>query len=472
MSTLTLVDTPILPQPFDTIPNELLSLILLFASSYTTKDYKPCGRSMRSLRRHGFCLYWDFRVILLLVCRRWRQIAMSCPSVWADLRCRMDQRWLTFETLNSVWETHLARAGPVKPIAIQVAVAPHQESTEPVDRIISRTLPQYSSRIKFLHYATEVPTPSAHSFVGFLNLSAKPSWDTRYNNVTSMTSIVFGLEKYAPPLPSDAVLRFLTHVEIVHVFTSTTDNLTFVYLPALSRLQYLTHLTFTHGLFTCPCSSRLTVPFASRPLSKLPFQSLLELSLRDWSTECLYFLGLMDAPKLRILGLEKLDQSGKEYDYRCYPCALKGPDVPLPAFPTYLPSLTHVVLFGISEQIFAAPRILTSAPALSHLVIRLLQPKQSSLSTLTSIPQSFERLDACIQSYSELQELGIYSGSCSTDQIKAVIGQLPSSLQKLRIGSKILEYVEMRDVAEIGRVKVVVGLDPNYEEEIERMRRR
>jgi len=89
----------------------------------------------------------------------------------------------------------------------------------------------------------------------------------------------------------------------------------------------------------------------------------------------------------------------------------------------------------------------------------------------TAIPPSFRPLEAHIQLYSELKELGLYSPLYSEDQMKAIVGQLLSSLQKLCVESTVTEHVEMEDMSESGRVEIVVVLVPTYEEEMERIRR-
>lgn len=130
--------------PLDLLPNGLLSLILHFASTH------HMGRIVPEIPH---LQYSDFRTVLLLVCRRWNQVATSCPPIWANLQCRYP---LSLDTacdkLGEVWKTHLKRAGPSIPLGINLAFS----QGDPIDQLLQPmiALADQSSRLKFLHYTT------------------------------------------------------------------------------------------------------------------------------------------------------------------------------------------------------------------------------------------------------------------------------------------------------------------------------
>ena len=207
---------------------------------------------------------------------------------------------------------------------------------------------------------------------------------------------------------------------------------------------------------------------------KLPFTSLQELSLQYCASEHIYSLGFMALPQLRLLGIEALGDFG---DIQRHDCKILVPYLNDIRIPVNLPSLTHVVLHNICENVIAPFQILKTALAVTHLVIR------------SPIPYVLWGLDwlspSSVEYYChQLEEFSLYVESCNYHHVEAIVNRRSQPLQKLLIAREMMGNIApsgfqsraevakmMESMVRDGRICVVEeDLIPRYEVEMERMR--
>lgn len=461
--------------PFDQVPNEILNMILYFASSLPTMEGDNPVRIWKKWKKRKSS---DFRTVLLLVCRRWNRAALSCASIWASLHyrfpgCPGDEERSNVRQEN-LWRTHLKLAASTTPLSINLALST-DDIPDGLDELILNTLAEHSPRLKFLEYTTDIPSHIQFWLLPILHCSTEGDmWD--YNSYPYSTHT---WESLPHKPPQTLFLQFLTHIKITRIPCYDGCDMTFTLLPALSRLPLLTHLELSSIVLACPCSYQLRNAIENQV--KLPFISLSQLSLRCCINNQMYTLGLMDLPKLQLLGIEEWSQCE---DPRQTPClACKSRTQPhYREIPVSLPSVSHAVLYNLSEEIFTPAQILHNAPNLTHLTIR--SPISYTLGKLPSSQVNSpveDSLQATIETCTRLQDLGLFVSSCDARHVDIVMNRHLQPLQKLRISRKMVESMSSQHSAsefeivgtmvKAGRIDVIEDwIVPRFEVEMERMR--
>ena len=92
---------PPVPPSLDTLPNELLSDIFVWYAIETSKSHSASMR--RRPQPRGYYGWGD----IMLVCRRWRDVALSSPALWraVDVKLSTQRRALSEDSLDNDAET-------------------------------------------------------------------------------------------------------------------------------------------------------------------------------------------------------------------------------------------------------------------------------------------------------------------------------------------------------------------------------
>lgn len=206
--------------------------------------------------------------------------------------------------------------------------------------------------------------------------------------------------------------------------------------------------------------------------------SLTELSPQEGANEHIWTLGIMDLPKLQLLGFE--GPVPDKYSRRppCSGCVTQGQQfIPL-LVPVSLPSLTYAVLHNIYSVVASPHQILHSTPALNYLTMRI------PVSYVTSNGVSWLSSTSSRSYFPVLQEFGFYVNSCDVRHLEFIMKFRSGYLEKLCISRKMMDGMEaqvcdeeryalevVKAMEKEGKICVVEeDLIPSYEVEMERMR--
>ncbi|KAJ6459454.1 hypothetical protein C8R47DRAFT_1162020 [Mycena vitilis] len=240
-------------------------------------------------------------LLLCHVCRAWRNLTLSTPSLWASLHIVAYTPKLN--QLNEAVDVWLSRSG-VLPLSISMVrySKSARDARSDADSSLVRTVARYSSRWSRMRF--ELESPSVVKTFAALTPSAVPI----------LRSFVFdnrgwGMDCHQLPFIGAPSLCSLTLRGVASRSLVTTS------LPQALRHLFLAHdqdatscITEADGLALlagCPnleaCSLLIGGPLSLNPMPRCRMEHLQQLSVVDYTQSATTFFTTLDLPNLQTL---------------------------------------------------------------------------------------------------------------------------------------------------------------------------